>query len=240
MSKDYREKGKYITVDGLKTYATGPADAKLGILIVYDIFGFFPQTLQGADILSGLHHEANSTHRRYRVFMPDFFEGSPADISWYPPNTEEKGKKLGEFFKTTAAPPKTVAKMATVMEELKSKNSNIEEWAVLGFCWGGKIVNLVSQSGTPFRAAATAHPAMVDPNDATKVTIPMLMIPSKDENKEDVDKYEQNLSVPHSIEWFHDQIHGFMAARSNLDDENVRSAYEKAYQIVGNWYTEHL
>ena len=30
--------------------------------------------------------------------MPDFFDGKPADISWYPPDTDEKGKKLGEFF----------------------------------------------------------------------------------------------------------------------------------------------
>lgn len=32
------------------------------------------------------------------MFMPDFFDGKPADISWYPPDTDEKGKKLGEFF----------------------------------------------------------------------------------------------------------------------------------------------
>jgi len=29
--------------------------------------------------------------------MPDFFDGKPADISWYPPDNEEKGKKLGEY-----------------------------------------------------------------------------------------------------------------------------------------------
>lgn len=32
------------------------------------------------------------------MFMPDFFDGKPADISWYPPDTDDKGKKLGEFF----------------------------------------------------------------------------------------------------------------------------------------------
>jgi len=41
-----------------------------------DIFGFFPQTLQGADIL------ALSGPQRYRVFMPDFFDGEPAPIEW--------------------------------------------------------------------------------------------------------------------------------------------------------------
>lgn len=58
-----------------------------------DIFGFFPQTLQGADILA-----YGDKEREYQVFMPDFFDGKPADISWYPPDTDDKGKKLGEFF----------------------------------------------------------------------------------------------------------------------------------------------
>ena len=73
------------------------------------------------------------------MFMPDFFEGKPADISWYPPDTKEKGEKLGEFFKTTAAPPKAVAKVAQVMAELKEKYPDIQNWGVLGYCWGGKV-----------------------------------------------------------------------------------------------------
>lgn len=56
---------------------TGPSDASKAILLIYDIFGYFPQTIQGADILatSGKDHH-------YQVFIPDFFEGKPADISW--------------------------------------------------------------------------------------------------------------------------------------------------------------
>lgn len=107
--------------------------------MVYDIFGFFPQTLQGADILSGLHHKPTESKNKFTVFMPDFFEGKPADISWYPPDNEEKGKKLGEFFNTTAAPPKTVAKVAKVVQELKQKYPDIQNWGVLGYCWGGKV-----------------------------------------------------------------------------------------------------
>lgn len=61
----YKEKGKWIQSDGLKTYHTGSSSAKSGILIIYDIFGFFPQTLQGADILASGDHE-----KPYQVFMP--------------------------------------------------------------------------------------------------------------------------------------------------------------------------
>jgi len=235
ISKGYKEKGSFKTIDGLKTYTTGPSTASQGILVIYDIFGFFPQTLQGADILAHSDKE-----HQFQVFMPDWFEGSPADISWYPPDTDEKGKKLGEFFQTAAAPPKMVERVKKVMSELQSQNPGIKEWGVVGYCWGGKIVNLVSQSGTPFKAAAVCHPAMVDPNDAPKVTIPLLAIPSGEEDKSAVDQYEANLKVPKQVEWFHDQVHGFMAARGDLEDDKVRAAYEKAYQILLDFFHKHL
>ena len=189
--------------------ATGPADAKKAILIVYDIFGFFSQTLQGADILA-----YGDKENPYKVFMPDFFEGSPADISWYPPDNDEKGQKLGEFFKTKAAPPKTLERIPKVVNELKNGPAQgISTWGIVGYCWGGKIVKLSSGEGTLFKAAAACHPAMVDPADAPKITIPIAVLPSKDEDKDAVSKFEQGLKVQNSVEWFPDQVHGWMAAR---------------------------
>ena len=100
---------------------------------MYDIFGFFPQTLQGADILA-----YSDSEKPYQVFIPDFFEGEPADISWYPPDNEEKGKKLGEFFKTKAAPPKTLEQVPKIVQELR-ESRGVETWGVVGYCWGGKV-----------------------------------------------------------------------------------------------------
>jgi len=224
--------------------------------VVYDIFGFFPQTLQGADILSGEHHAPTEKSKKFQVFMPDFFDGKPADISCYPPDTEEKGKKLGDFFNTTATPPKTVARVAKVMQQLKEKNPDIKNWGILGYCWGGKvyhslhqyllsssvlqIVNLVSQTNSQFKTAAACHPAMVDPNDAPQVTIPIMILPSMDESKDDVNKYKQGLKVKNEVTWFDDQIHGFMAARGNLEDDGVKKAYEKGYALLGNWFADNL
>jgi hypothetical protein len=65
VTEGYKEKGEWITINGMKTYATGPKDAKSALLVVYDIFGFFPQTLQGADILA----HSDKDHQ-YQVFMP--------------------------------------------------------------------------------------------------------------------------------------------------------------------------
>ncbi|KAF2404357.1 carboxymethylenebutenolidase [Trichodelitschia bisporula] len=235
VTKGYEPKGTYTTVDGLKTYVTGPASAKHAILVVYDVFGYFPQTLQGADILA--HGDAE---RPYRVYIPDFFDGPAADITWYPPDTKEKGEKLGNFFNTTAAPPRTVPRVPKVVEELSKANPDIQSWGVVGYCWGGKIVNLTSQSGTPFKAAAICHPAMVDPADAPKVTIPIAVLPSMDEDKKTIGEYEAALKVKHIVKWFPDQIHGWMAARSNLEDPKVEAEYKRGYKILLDFFHENL
>ena len=202
---------------------------------MYDIFGYYPQTLQGADILAYTDKE-----HPYQVFMPDFFEGSPADISWHPPGDDkEKQKKLGEFFSNQAAPPKTLPRIPKIVDELK-KSRGIEKWAILGYCWGGKIVNLSSQEGTPFKVAAACHPAMIAADDAPGVTIPYVMLPSSGEEKEDVEKWEKGLKVEHKVEWFSDQAHGFMAARADFEDEKVKSAYERGYKIVLDFFHKHI
>jgi hypothetical protein len=83
VSEGYKEKGEWITINGMKTYATGPKEAKSALLVVFDIFGFWSQvrgqssqvnaaanisslqTLQGADILA----HSDKDHQ-YQVFMP--------------------------------------------------------------------------------------------------------------------------------------------------------------------------
>lgn len=233
VTKGYKEKGEWITVEGLKTYSTGPADAKRAILIIYDIFGFFPQTLQGADILA-----TSDKEHPYQVFMPDFFEGKPADLSWHPPQTKEHEQKLGEFFSTQGAPPRTLERIPGIVQELNKKG--IEKWGIVGFCWGGKVVNLASMKDTPFSVAAACHPAMVAADDAPGITIPYAMLPSKDEPKEDVESWEKGLKVPHIVEWFPDQVHGWMAARSDLEDSKVKSEYERGYKTVLDFFHKHM
>ena len=51
------------------------------------------------------------------------------------------------------------------------------------------MVSLASVPGTPFKAAAQTSPAMVDPKDAEKISIPMCVLASKYEQAEDIKKY---------------------------------------------------
>lgn len=205
-----------------------------------DIFGFFPQTLQGADILATADKD-----QQYRVFIPDFFKGEPADISWYPPTDDEKKQKLGKFFETKAAPPATLSKIPDVVADankLSPSSSGFTAWGILGYCWGGKVANLQAgaEGAGGFKAAAQCHPAMVDPKDATKVTVPMALLASKDEDPDAVKGYQDNLKGAKLVETFPTQIHGWMAARSNLADPEVQKEYERGYRTVLGFFHEHL
>jgi len=236
VAKGYEAKGKYETIGGLKTYVTGPANATKALLYIYDIFGYFPQSLQGADILS-----TSDKDHTYQVFMPDFFEGKPADISWYPPDNKEKEQALGNFFQTTGAPPKTAEKVPGLLKEIEKKYSSINTWGVVGFCWGGKIVSITtSTSSTPFTAAAECHPAMVDPSEAEGIKIPLALLASKDEPKGDVEKFEKNLKGEKHVEIFSDQIHGWMAARADLEDSRVKEEYKRGYKTLLEFFAKHL
>ncbi|TAQ86271.1 hypothetical protein B7494_g5384 [Chlorociboria aeruginascens] len=234
VSSDYKGKGKYETIGGLKTYVTGPSNASKAILYIYDIFGYFPQTIQGADILA-----TSDDKQKYQVFIPDFFEGKPADISWYPPENEEQSQALGNFFQNQGAPPRTAARIPDLVREIQKAKPAIKTWGAVGFCWGGKIISLTSSANTPFSSAAECHPAMVDPSDAANISIPLCMLASGDEPEDDVRKFEQNLKGEKHVEVFGDQVHGFMAARADLADARVREEYERGYRTLleffGKW-----
>ncbi|KAK3695033.1 Alpha/Beta hydrolase protein [Podospora appendiculata] len=231
VSKGYAAKGTYEDIDGLKTYTTGPSDATKGIIVIYDIFGYFDQTLQGADILA-----TSTDHQPYKVLMPDWFAGSPCPIEWYPPNTDDKKQKLGAFFGKNP-PPGVAARLPGYVASLRAKYPSITSWGILGFCWGGKVVSLVTSGGSnPFAVAAEAHPAMVDPAEAEGIKVPFIMLASGEEPADKVELFRQKLSVPNHVEIFKDQIHGWMAARSDLADPRVKEEYVRGYKTVLDFF----
>jgi hypothetical protein len=48
--------------------------------MIFDIFGYKDQTLQGADILA-----TNDDNNQYKVFVPDWFGGEPCPVEWFVP-----------------------------------------------------------------------------------------------------------------------------------------------------------
>ena len=76
------------------------------------------------------------------------------------------------------------------------------------------MVSLSCGEGTPFKAAAECHPAMIDPKDAENITIPIAILASKDEDAQAVNQFKENLKVQKHVETYSNQSHGWMAARS--------------------------
>jgi dienelactone hydrolase len=149
--------------------------------MIYAVFGIFVQTIRGADILASGHHETPDKGGEYKVFMPDWFGDNPTDVCAYPPKTPKEVAVTNAFMNGPANPAGTVPKIAPLMEAIKKANPQIEDWAILGFCWGGKIAALVSQEGSLFKASGQCHPSLLERADAAKVTIPMVVLPSLDE-----------------------------------------------------------
>ncbi|KAI1302636.1 Alpha/Beta hydrolase protein [Xylaria venustula] len=231
----YQAKGQYIELNGVKTYVTGPADASKAILVAYDIFGFLPQILQGADILA-----TGNTEQSYQVFMPDFFSGNPAKMEWYPPDNDEKKAAMGEWFKV-ALWNLHIPKVPGFVHAAEKVNPNIKSWGIIGYCWGGKMASLLGgdEPGL-FKVAVQTSPARIDVAEASRVKIPTMVLASNGETVEDVKGYEENLTVPKYVERFDDQVHGFMSARGDLKDEKVKAAYERGYQLALKFFDEHL
>ena len=172
-----------------------------------DVFGFTPQSLQGADIL------ASSTTHPYLVVAPDLFDGEALNLEDFPFETPEGKAKAAHFRANVGTPPKLVSKTWTIMPELKSKYPEVQKWGAVGFCLGGKVVALTSGPETHFSAAIQSSPGGLDPADAERVTIPMAVLASAGEDATTVGKFGDSLKVKKTISTFGSQVHGWMTAR---------------------------
>ncbi|KAI0344107.1 hypothetical protein BDW22DRAFT_1355401 [Trametopsis cervina] len=227
---DYKEKGTYKAYGGFdKVYFAGPKEpTKLALVCVYDIFGFKPQTLQGADILA--------EELKAQVLMPDFFEGDePWPLDRFPPSTDEDKKKFQEWFGGFASPANHIPKLIKVGEALKADGADFV--VAYGYCWGGKVViKSGAEANTPFSAISIIHPAMLSADDAPDLRVPLGLYPSNDEPKDEAKKIVDILAKkPFAAknDYVHfDSFHGFAAARANLDDPDNKAKYEELYRTL--------
>ena len=87
VAENYTPKGSFETIGGNKTYLTGSKTSKKAILWMYDIFGFSPATLQGADILAA---------GGYLVAIPDLLNSRFAEAAWFGNATDEQKQDQAE------------------------------------------------------------------------------------------------------------------------------------------------
>ncbi|KAL1857996.1 hypothetical protein Plec18170_003220 [Paecilomyces lecythidis] len=231
----YTAKGRYETLGRFKTYVTGPVDATVGLIGIYDIFGLAIQTIQGADLLAS---RLNAV-----VLVPDLFHGDAARHEWFPPDNQEKKDLLAAFISSKAAFPANVEALWELVGASKIKFSRVQNWGAYGLCWGGKVAVLLSGPNTPFTATAQTHPAQIDKADAEKLTIPHLVLASKDEAADAVREYARiidNNGIGGHVETYTSMWHGWMGARAKLDDEHARAEYSRGYGQLADFFGKYL
>ncbi|KAB8261259.1 hypothetical protein BDV32DRAFT_148817 [Aspergillus pseudonomiae] len=217
------------------SYVTGPPDASTGLVVLYDIFGMAIQTLQGADLLA--------TRLNSLVLVPDFFEGNYAQPEWFPTDTEEKKNAITSFVSNEASIPRNVDTLLEITKQYNTLFPSVSKWAALGLCWGGKVAVLASGPGTPFVATGQVHPGRTDKTDAEKLTIPHIVLASKDEPAGEIQGYADVISsngIGGHVETYSTMWHGWMGARANLDNEESNAEYRRGYTQVADFFEKYL
>ncbi|KAJ3409876.1 hypothetical protein HDV05_004176 [Chytridiales sp. JEL 0842] len=227
---DYTPKGETVKIGDLDVYLTGSKGAKNSIIINYDIFGMHINVQQVADILS--------THG-FRVAMPDLFRGNPYPLANFPP------KDFSQIWTHVGAQ----APFERVKGDIKAtqeylKKEGCANFGLVGFCWGGRNVALLTQDPV-FKAGAIVHPGNVTPEEAALVQAPLLVMPAQDDKAEVFDKVVEILRTkPFGSKVVHrrfdDVPHGFCASRSDFGNELMAKRANEAIEEMNKFFLANL
>lgn len=231
VESEYTPKGTYTDIAGLKTYVSGPEDADEAIVLVYDVFGFSPQILQGADLLAS---------QGFRVFMPDFCKGDYADgkmFSGTPEDNERKTKWFSGFPGAVSTQSQPISEIASAVKAKYSKVGGV------GYCWGYKAI-VVSEGVGKFDAIAGCHPSFPDPSDVEKINVPLCLLPSQNEDMDIMNKIHAGVEAKapgkNFLKQYDTQPHGWCAARGDLKSEEGKTAFRDAYTDLSSFFKKHL
>ncbi|KAI9336962.1 Alpha/Beta hydrolase protein [Obelidium mucronatum] len=229
VTSNYTSKGEVITVGDLKVYIVGEKGAKNAIIINYDIFGDMVNTRQVADLLAS---------QGFRVAMPDLCKGDPWPASVWPP-TNGFGEVMAHIQKN-ASFPSVERDMKATQQHLISEGS--QYFGLIGFCWGGVMVALLSQD-VSYQAGAIIHPGGFSLEDAAKVAGPLLILPAQDDSAETFDaifKVVSEKNPASKMRRFDDVPHGFCASRSDFGDPLRAQRANEAIAEVNSFFKANL
>lgn len=238
---------------------TGSPSARKAIVHVYDLFGYSPQTYQGADIL------ATKGSEPYLVFVSDFIgPDRTAQHEWFLRGADQK--PLQDLLAIVTS-NQMMADIHATAAALRSdeKYGHVQRWAGVGFCWGTKGISLIAakENQSLLDVTALTSPSRLDPVEARTITVPTMLLTSNGEDEIVAGMYCENLKGPKYFERF-DETHGWMSARyvpslscgqlelctpladledtsrGKLDQEQHRREYERGYQLVLGWLAKYL
>ena len=119
----------------------------------------------------GLNPHIEDVTRRMAIegflaFAPDMLTplgGTPAD--------ESKGPQMIG----TLDPNETVARLAGAVRFLAAHAESTGKVGVVGFCWGGGMVNRLAAAGTSLAAGVSYYGRQLPPEDVPKISAPLLL-----------------------------------------------------------------
>lgn len=228
---DYTPKGTVSKIGDIDTYFIGSGPKC--IVVVYDIFGFSTQAKQVCDKFAAAG---------FNVAMPDFCDGKHWLVKDFPPADMNVMYawvgSTGDW--DTAILPKFTAAVAHMKE-----HKGAELFGLAGFCWGGMIAMKAAALGADgeLKATANCHAAMVSPELAEKVTVPMLIMPSGEDPdhtplKEVLDK--KPFGDKCEYRRFDDMHHGFCAARGDWSIPEQATRAGEAIDTFVKFFDTHL
>jgi carboxymethylenebutenolidase len=87
-----------------------------------------------------------------------------------PSNEDEAVKMIGSL-----NGPETVARLAGTVKYLAGHAGSTGKVGVVGFCWGGGMVNQLAAAGTTLNAGVAYYGMQLKPEEVAKVTAPLLL-----------------------------------------------------------------
>jgi len=232
VDSDYIPRGHIINVGNLPVYeAADNLDKRRLLIAIYDIFGLSHPNMKQVTDLMALQNDG------FRAVMPDFFRGENWDL-----NTPINPIELAAFLERVANWERII-KPDLINIVLHYQSLGVEEFAIFGMCWGGQIAALSAMElGSYLQASAIVHPSFVSNDQAQLVTIPMYLMPSRDE-PDMIPFYQvlrQNFGDNSGHRRFDDMFHGFAAARGNFSDPLNQMHVNEVINTLGVFFERNL
>ena len=217
----------------MDAYVTGDKNSSNVLVCIFDIFGFWNTTKQGADLLGD--------SMKTKIVMPDLFRNRPWPIDGFPPRDEAEDQKLSQWFESVGNFGERAKDVRAVVDELKSNGA--QKLGLYGLCWGGNVAVQLAGKDSPFVGVSIIHPAFLSPDDAKGFTVPVSFFPSKVEPKNDADgfwatmqKEHPDLAAKSQYKYYDENHHGFAAARANLEDKSNYFAFQDLYTRLADFF----
>ena len=229
-SHDYSAQGKMEKVNSMDCYLVGSGSHT--VVLIYDIFGFHSNNFELADSISQT--------QGWTVVIPDLFRGSPWHAVNFPPRGQDQASMFSRFLTSQADCGQRALDVKAVIDHFKSPVR--QTFTILAFCWGCKVAALVNDY-PGVKSIAGAHPSFLTGSDGFVVNVPTLWLPTADD---DISDYINGFTTAKRDRFvtisgdFTDLYHGFMAARGDWMNENLRDRVSAATRVIVSFIKTNL